>query len=72
MNLLIKNDETVDFIMKAGKDFVKSSIGKKEALRIINAGKSEMSETHKGFPLCIDGTYYFPIVPEKKTSTKKG
>lgn len=54
----------VEFIMKTGKDFVKSKTSESAAMSMIAQGKCEITDTHKGFPLCVDGKYYFPEVPE--------
>jgi hypothetical protein len=66
----------VDFIMATGKDFVKNTMPENAALDLIENGKTEITDTHKGFPLCVDDKYYFPEVPEpaevtKPTSKKK-
>ena len=62
----------VEFIMKTGKDFVKSKTSESAATIIIAMGKTEMTDTHKSFPLCVDDKYYFPVLPEEsETPTKK-
>lgn len=55
----------VEFIMKTGKDFVKSKTSESAAMSMIAMGKTEMTDTHKDFPLCVDGKYYFPALPEE-------
>lgn len=60
----------VEFIMATGKDFVKNTMTESAALALIEKGEKEITDTHKGFPLCVDGKYYFPEVPEPPTMTE--
>ena len=60
----------VTFIMKAGKDKVRSSMSLAEANRIIESGESVI-ETERG--IVVDETYYFPVEkkPRKKSKTNE-
>ena len=49
----------IDFIMKAGKDFVRSQMTEEFAKTLLENGKRTESEEFKDFPICIDKTYYF-------------
>lgn len=66
---LKSNNGMVEYIMATGKDFVKSQISESAALQMIANGETKTTTTHKGFPLCVDGKYYFPEVPEPAAET---
>jgi hypothetical protein len=57
----------VTFIMKAGKDKVRSSMSLAEANRIVSSGK-DVAET--ATEVIVNDTYFFPIEPEKKSRKK--
>jgi len=44
----------------------------KDAEEIVKKGKIENSKLHKGFPMCVDNTYFFEAVEtEPKTKGSK-
>ena len=53
----------VTFVMRAGKDKVRSTMPIGEANRIINSGKEVVENTTE---VIVDDTYFFPVEPEKK------
>ena len=62
MSKLKSKDGQVEFIMKAGNDFVKSKMPFSEAQKIIDEAKTtEKSRKFSGFKTLINGTYYFPV-----------
>lgn len=62
MSKLKSKDGQVEFIMKAGNDFVKSKMPLSEAQKIIDEAKTtEKSRKFDGFKTLIDGIYYLPI-----------
>lgn len=65
MKKLISKNNQVDFIMKAGNDFVKSQMPLNEAQRIINEAKTvDSSRKFNGFNTVVDKMYYFPMERE--------
>jgi len=65
-------DGKVTFLMVTGKDLVKSQMPIKDAEEIVKKGKIENSKLHKGFPMCVDNTYFFEAVEtEPKTKGSK-
>ena len=65
MKKLISKNNQVDFIMKAGNDFVKSQMPLSEAQRIINEAKTvDSSRKFNGFNTVVDKMYYFPMERE--------
>lgn len=68
------SDGMVTFVMRAGKDFVRSQMPLANAVAITTAGK-EVGETDKrgfGTELCVDDTYFFPIdTPKPVRKCKK-
>lgn len=65
MKKLISKNNQVDFIMKAGNDFVKSQMPLDEAQKIINKAKTvDSSRKFNGFNTVIDKMYYFPMERE--------
>lgn len=59
----------VTFIMKAGKDLVKSTMSLSEANKIIKKGKTTESTEVEGYNLSVDGKYFFAA--EKEPNKKK-
>lgn len=58
----------VTFIMRAGKDMVRSKMTLGEANRIISSGtKVEKTE----ISVIVDDKYFFPVEVEKKSRKKK-
>lgn len=65
MKKLISKNNQVDFIMKAGNDFVKSQMPLEEAQKIINDAKTvDSSRKFNGFNIVVDKMYYFPTERE--------
>ena len=65
MKKLISKNNQVDFIMKAGNDFVKSQMPLNEAQKIINEAKTvDSSRKFNGFNTVVDKMYYFPMERE--------
>lgn len=65
MKKLISKNNQVDFIMKAGNDFVKSQMPLDEAQKIINEAKTvDTSRKFNGFNTVVDKMYYFPMERE--------
>lgn len=65
MKKLISKNNQVDFIMKAGNDFVKSQMPLDEAQKIINKAKTvDSSRKFNGFNTVVDKMYYFPMERE--------
>ena len=58
----------VTFVMRAGKDKVRSKMALGEANRIISSGKNVV-ETE--IDIIVDDTYFFPVEAEKKSRKKK-
>lgn len=62
---LVVTDGQVEYLMKAGKDVVKSRTLEGNVRRMIEQAETkEITDTYKGFPLCVNGKFYFPEVPE--------
>lgn len=69
----------VPYLYKAGKDMVSASMSEDVAQRIVDYSSSqELTEEHPGYPLCVDGAFFFPVDgsetmtgPEVKPSRKK-
>lgn len=62
MKKLISKNNQVDFIMKAGNDFVKSQMPLNEAQKIINEAKTvDSSRKFNGFNTVVNKMYYFPM-----------
>lgn len=59
----------VTFIMKAGKDLVKSTMSLSEADKIIKKGKITESTEIDGYNLSVDDKYFFAV--EKDPNKKK-
>lgn len=65
MKKLISKNNQVDFIMKAGNDFVKSQMPLEEAQKIISRAKTvDSSRKFSGFNTVVDKMYYFPTERE--------
>lgn len=65
MKKLISKNNQVDFIMKAGNDFVKSQMPLDEAQKIIDKAKTvDSSRKFNGFNTVVDKMYYFPMERE--------
>lgn len=65
MTFAVSPDGQVEYLMKAGKDVVKSRTLEGNVRRMIEqATTKEITDEYKGFPLCVNGKFYFPEVPE--------
>ena len=69
-------DGMVTFVMRTGKDFVKSQMPIANAVAIKNTGKEIVEADIRGFgtELCVDNTYFFPLdtpKPVRKNKTKE-
>lgn len=73
MTFTVSPDGQVEYLMKAGKDVVKSRTLEGNVRRMIEqATTKEITDDHKGFPLCVNGKFYFPEVPEPpKVATRQ-
>lgn len=56
--LITNPDGKVTVLLRSGKDLVKNNISTIAAQHIIDAGKKVKSDL-KGYPICIDGLWYF-------------
>lgn len=62
---LVVIDGQVEYLMKAGKDVVKGRTLEGNVRRMIEQAETkEITDTYKGFPLCVNGKFYFPEIPE--------
>lgn len=66
MNIKSENG-MVTFVMRAGKDKVRSKMSIGEANRIINAGKEVVENATE---VIVDDTYFFPIEKKTRKNTK--
>lgn len=73
MKLVIK-DGKVAYLYKAGKDLVSGQLEASVAQAIVKGSKNKTTTNdHPGFPLCVDGKWFFPIEenggvrPQKKS-----
>lgn len=67
MKLRVENGR-VPCLMVTGKDVVSTSLDKDFALQLVErADTVETTDTHKGFPLFVNGLYYLPEVTEPET-----
>jgi hypothetical protein len=59
----------VTYLMRTGKDFVRSTMTIATAQGIINKGESVVE---KGYQLVVDDTYFFPLatIPKRKKHTE--
>jgi hypothetical protein len=53
----------VTFLMRTGKDFVRSTMTIASAMGIINHGKNVVEENNQ---IIVDDTYFFPAIPDRK------
>lgn len=67
MKLKSKNGK-VEFMMRAGNDFVKNTMDEDMAQAIIDKGKEKKKSKINGLSIAVDDKFFFPIVKEK---TKK-
>lgn len=70
MKLKVENGR-VPCLVVAGKDVVSSSLDENFALQLLKkADTVETTDTHKGFPLFVNGLYYLPEVTEPMGTPK--
>ncbi len=63
---LKNNKGKVHFIMVAGKDFVQNEMGINAANTLIEKGEVTESKQFEGYPICVDGKYFFEGTWSKK------
>ena len=68
---LTNKDGKVAYLMVAGKDMVSAEMPVEIAQRIISRGDKQTSDRFPGYPLCVDGKYYFSATPERKKPKKQ-
>lgn len=61
-----KNKNKVHFIMIAGKNFVRNEMGINAANALIEKGVVSESKQFEGYPICVDGKYFFEGTYSKK------
>lgn len=67
MKLKVNSAGEVEFLMKAGKDIVKNATLESNVRRMIEQAETkEITDDYPGFPLCVNGKFYFPELPESK------
>ena len=65
MYLRTNSKGEVEYLMKTGKDMVKSSTLESNVRRMIDQAETkEITDDYPGFPLCVNGKFYFPELPE--------
>lgn len=64
----VNNNGKVPYIMVAGADHVSGEMPIAAAKQIYNEGKKRASNRFPGYPVCVDGKYFFATV---KTSSRK-
>lgn len=65
----VNNNGKVPYIMVASADHVFGEMPIAAAEQIYNKGKKRASNRFPGYPVCVDGKYFFATV--KTTSRKK-
>lgn len=60
----------VSFLMVAGKDIVSSEMTLPEAERLCAKGTTVSTE-FPGYPICVDGKYYFAGISTKPKASKR-
>lgn len=71
MNYRLKNTNgKVTFLLRTGKDLVKSQMAIASAQHIINHGKLMKSDV-SGYPINIDNKWYFEGEVSKRTAPRK-
>lgn len=69
MKLKSKNGK-VEFLMRAGKDFVKSTMDVDIAQAIIDKGKEKKQSKINGQSIAVDEKFFFPIEKEKSKKSE--
>lgn len=68
MRVMVNDNGSVEYIMRAGADFVHGFMTEEDADAIIGTGKvAKDTKTHNGFSLCVDDNYWFIPAAEKKS-----
>ena len=63
---LKNNKGKVHFIMVAGKDFVQNEMSINAVNALIEKGEVTESKQFEGYPICVDGKYFFEGTYSKK------
>lgn len=73
MKLIVSPDGQVEYLMKSGSGVVKCRTLEGNVRRIIEQATTKMfTDDYKGFPLCVNGKFYFPEIPEEpKANTQR-
>ena len=71
-NLKKNANGDVWYIKKAGSAYVKATMPIGKAEGIIGTGKAEKSDKFDGFPIAVNGEYFFPgeLVEEKSSDNE--
>lgn len=67
---MMANDKVV-FQVRTGNDFVQNTMSKTAAKEFIKNGTVTESD-REGFPICVNGEYYFPDLLSEPQTTPKG
>ncbi len=68
--VLKTKDGNVDFLMKTGEDFVKSSMSVEDAQKLLNESEVTKSDV-LGYPISIEDNYFFAGRFEEDKKPKK-
>ena len=69
---LKSKDGQVEYLMQAGAEVVWSRMPEEKAQKMIENGETKQSKRYKGFPLCVDDKFYFPVIAaEPKKNAKR-
>lgn len=70
MKLKVENG-MVRCLYLAGKDMVEEKLTASVAAGILKGAQKKItSEEHPGFPLCVDGKWFFPVEEKPVTRTR--
>ena len=64
MDLKVNKNGQVEFIMRAGKDFVAGTLSEQAVQTIMKNGKVTESDQFKNYPIAVDDTYFFAAKPK--------
>ena len=54
----------IEYLMKSGKDMVRNATLESNIRRMIDQAETkEITEDFPGFPICVNGKFYFPELP---------
>lgn len=72
MKFTTTNGNKVPYIMVAGADYVAGEMPLEDAQRIYTDGTKRASNRFSGYPVCVDGKYFFAATSNQpKTSGRK-